>query len=748
MDDARRNMIGMPTGIRPGWRYAPTLRRLIEAPMPSFTLRRFAPVLLCAVMGTVWAQPAQPASGDNPLFTLSPLPLQYPPFDKVRDEHFAPALDKGMAEHLAEVQAIADNPAAPTFDNTIVAMERAGRLLGRTTTLLFSLLGVDANPARQQLQTDYAAKLAAHRDAIQLNPKLFARIEALYAARDTAAPNAEGRRLIERYRLDMVRSGARLDDAQKTRMKALNAELATLGARFNKAVLAEVNDSALIVDSAEELAGLTPGQITAAAEAAKKRGLEGKYLIALLNTTIQPFQTELQNRALRERLHVASVARGSRGNANDTTGIIARVATLRQERAALLGYPTHAAYVLEEETAKSTETVNALLHKLAPAAVAAAKQEAAELQALIDKDQAAKKQASFKLQAWDWSYYADKLRAEKYGFDENQLKPYLEITSVLERGVFYAANQLYGISFKRRTDLPVYQSDVRVYDVFDTNGKQLAIFLADLYARPAKRGGAWMNAYVGQNPLEGTSPVVANHLNIPKPPAGEPTLLTWDEVNTMFHEFGHALHGMFNTGKYPSLGRVPRDFVEYPSQVNEVWAYWPTVLANYARHYQSGEPMPAALLDKVSRAKRFNQGYMTTSYLSSAILDQRWHQLRAGEVPAAADAMAFEAKVLKEEGVDFPPVPPRYRTPYFSHIMGGYSAGYYAYIWSEVLDSNTVEWVMANGGLKRANGDLLRAKLLARGGSEDAMDLFRNLVGHEPRIEPLLERRGLVVQKP
>ena len=710
---------------------------------------RFAPLILSALLATglAGAQTSTQTDG-NPLFTASPLPLQYPPFDKVRDEHFAPALDRGMAEQLAEIQVIADNPAAPTFDNTILAWERSGRLLSRTTTLLFSLIGADVNPARQQVQSDYAAKLAEQRDAVLLNPKLFARIEALYAQRDKAAPNAEAKRLIERYHRDMVRAGAQLNDEQKTRMRAINGELATLTARFNKAVLAEVNDSAVVVDSAEELAGLTPAQIAATADAAKKRGLDGKYAIALLNTTIQPYETDLQNRALRERLHRASVDRGARGNEFDTRGVVSRVLALRQERAALLGYPTPAAYVLEEETAKTPATVNALLRQLAPAAVASAHQEAAELQKLIDSDQAARQQPTFALQPWDWSYYAEKLRAAKYGFDESQLKPYLEITSVLERGVFYAAHQLYGVSFKRRTDLPVYRDDVRVYDVFDTNGKQLAIFIADLYARPSKRGGAWMNAYVSQNPLEGTQPVVANHLNIPKPPAGEPTLLTWDEVNTMFHEFGHALHGMFNKGRYPSLGRVPRDFVEYPSQVNEVWADYPSVLANYARHYQTGAPMPRELLDKVARAKRFNQGYATVSYLSAAILDQRLHQLGAGQIPSAEKLMDFEAQVLKEEGVDFGPVPPRYRTPYFSHIMGGYSAGYYAYIWSEVLDADTVEWLKAHGGLKRANGDQLRAKLLSRGGSEDAMVLFRNLVGHEPDIKPPLERRGLVVQKP
>lgn len=706
---------------------------------------RFAPLLLSALLATGLAG-AQTA--DNPLLNVSPLPLRYPQFDKLRDEHFTPALDQGMAEQLAEIQAIADNPAAPTFENTILAWEKSGRLLARANTLLSSLSGADTNPTRQQLQSDYAARLAAQRDAVLLNPRLFARVEALYAARDEAAPDAEARRLIERYRRDMVRAGAQLNDEQKARMKAINAELATLGARFSKTVLAEVNESAVVVDRAEELAGLSPAQIAAAADAAKKRGLEGKYLLTLLNTTIQPLETELQNRALRERLHQASVARGSRGNANDTTALVARVLTLRQERAALLGHATPADFVLEDETAKTPAAATALLRQLAPAAVASARQEAAELQKLIDADQAAKGQPSFTLQPWDWSYYAEKLRAAKYGFDEAQLKPYLEITSVLERGVFFAAEKLYGIRFKRRTDLPVYRDDVRVYDVFDDNGKQLAIFLADLYARPSKRGGAWMNAYVGQNPLEGTSPVVANHLNIPKPPAGEPTLLTWDEVETLFHEFGHALHGMFNRGRYPGLARVPRDFVEYPSQVNEVWADWPSVLASYARHHQTGAPMPRELLDKVSRAKRFNQGYKTLSYLGSALLDQRLHQLGAGQIPAADGIMAFEARVLKEEGVDFAPVPPRYRTPYFSHIMGGYSAGYYAYIWSEVLDANTVDWLKARGGLTRANGDLLRARLLSRGGSEDAMVLFRNLVGHEPRIEPLLQRRGLVMQKP
>ncbi len=691
---------------------------------------------------------AQPAT-DNPLLKPSTLPLQYPAFDKIADTHFGPALDAGMVEQLAEVEAIANNPAAATFQNTIVALEKSGKTLGRASTVLFSLLGADTNPARQKLQADYAAKLSAHRDAISLNAKLFARIQALNAQRDKLGLDAESVRLIERYQRNFVRAGAQLDEAQKTRIKAINSEMATLSTRFNQNVLAEVNDSALVVDKAEQLDGLTPDQIAGAAAAAKARKLEGKYVIALLNTTGQPYLNQLTDRALRERLYKASVARGSRGNSFDNTAIVARVALLRAERAALLGYATHADYVLQDETAKTPQAVNDMLGKLAPAAVASAKREAAELQALIDKEQAAKKQPTFKLEAWDWSLYSERLRAAKYGFDESQLKPYLEMKTVLEQGVFYAAGQLYGLKFKQRADLPVYHPSVTVYDVYNADGSQLAIFIADMYSRPSKRGGAWMNAYVQQNKLLGTLPVVANHLNIPPPAAGQPTLLTWDEVNTMFHEFGHALHGMFSNVMFPSFSgtSVPRDFVEYPSQVNEMWASWPSVLANYARHHKTGEPMPQALLDKVAAAKKFNQGYATTEYLAAALLDQRWHQLKAADVPAADQVMAFEAKALKEAGVDFAPVPPRYRTPYFSHIMGGYSAGYYAYIWSEVLDANTVAWFNANGGLKRENGDKFRATLLSRGGAEDAIQMFVKLTGHTPQIEPLLVKRGLVTAK-
>ncbi|SEK87009.1 peptidyl-dipeptidase Dcp [Roseateles sp. YR242] len=708
-----------------------------------------------AITAPVLAQttPTQAASSAvtaNALIAPSPLPLQYPPFDKIRDEDIGPALEQGMAEQLKEVQAIAGNPQPATFDNTIVALERSGRTLARANSLLGNLLGADANPARLKLQGDFAARMAAHRDAVALNPQLFARVESLWQRRTSLGLGAQEQRLIERHYNSLVRAGAKLDDAGKARMKAINAEMATLGARFNQNVLAEVNDSAVVVDKVEDLAGLSDEQIATAATAAKTRGLEGKYVIALLNTTGQPVLSELENRALRERIYKTSIARGSRGNEFDNTALVSRVVTLRAERARLLGFATHADFVLSDETARNQQAVNGMLRQLAPAAVAAARREGDDLQAMIDREQAAKHQPSFKLAAWDWSFYSEKVRAAKYGFDESQLKPYLEMKNVLENGVFYAAGQLYGVTFKERKDLPVYHKDVLVYDVFNADGSQLAIFIADMYARPSKRGGAWMNAYVDQSGLFNQKPVVANHLNIPKPADGKPTLLTWDEVNTMFHEFGHALHGMFSNVKYPSMAgtRVPRDFVEYPSQVNEMWSTWPSVLANYAKHYKTGQPMPRELLDKVLAARQFNQGFATTEYLSAAMLDQRWHQLPLEQVPAAKGVMDFEAKVLREEGFDYAAVPPRYRTPYFSHIMGGYAAGYYAYIWSEVLDANTVEWFKANGGLKRDLGDMFRARLLSQGGSQDALTLFRSVVGHEPEIEPLLQRRGLVIEKP
>jgi peptidyl-dipeptidase Dcp len=704
--------------------------------------------LLLATSGTTMLSPLHAAEGTtlpagNPFAAPSPLPFNYPQFDRIRDTDFAPAFDAGMAAEMAEVRRIADNAAAPTFDNTLVALEKAGQLLRRARTAFDNLVSADTNDARNQLRKDYAPRFAAHADAIHLDAKLFARIDALFAKRATLGLDAEGLRLLERYHADYVHAGAKLSEADKQKLKAFNAELATLTSQFSQNVLDEVNAAAVVVDDVRQLDGLTAAQVATASDEAKNRGFAGKYVLTLLNTTGQPLESQLVNRTLRQRLHEASITRGSRGGKFDNTALVSRIVKLRAERAALLGFATHADYKLEDQTARTPSAVNDMLRRLAPPAVGNARREAAELQKVIDREG-----GGFQLAAWDWEFYSEKLRAEKFAFDEAQLKPYLELWNVVENGVFYAANQLYGLTFRRRTDLPVYQPDVRVYDVTDADGKLLAIFIADMYARKSKNGGAWMNEYVSQSKLMGTRPVVANHLNIPKPPAGEPTLLTWDEVITSFHEFGHALHGMLSSVNYPYFAgtNVPRDFVEYPSQFNEMWADWPTILKHYAKHHETGAPMPQDMLDKVIAASKFNQGFATTEYLAAAMMDQRWHQLPSSALPDAAGVMAFEQKALAADGVDFAPVPPRYHTPYFRHVFAdvdGYDAGYYAYIWSEVLDADTRDWFRKNGGATRANGRRFREMLLSRGGSVEAMELYRKFTGHEPRIEPLLEKRGL-----
>jgi peptidyl-dipeptidase Dcp len=684
---------------------------------------------------------ASPAALDasNPFAKVSTLPFHYPAFDKIKDEHFKPAFEAGMREHLKEVAAIANSKAAPTFENTIVAMERAGQLLARVSTTFSNLQSANTNDRLDAIDREMSPKLAAHADAIYLNDKLWQRVQSLYDKRDALKLDAESKHLLERYRRDFVRAGAKLSSADKEKLKAYNGEIASLQSTFAQNVLKEANASALVVDTRAELAGLLDPEIDAAAAEAKKRGQDGKFVIALANTTGQPLLSSLTNRGTRERLMAASLARGSHGGEFDSRALVQRLARLRAEKATLLGYPNFAAYSLEVETAKTPEAVNKLLGELATPAVNNAKKEALEIQKVIDAEK-----GGFQVAAQDWAFYTDKVRQAKYAFDESQLKPYFELNNVVQNGVFFAANKEFGISFKERTDLPVYDPDVRVFDVFDANGKQLAIFIMDYYARPNKQGGAWMNEYVTQSALLGNHPVVANHLNIPKPPAGQPTLLTYDEVRTAFHEFGHALHGMFSNVKYPTFGgaNTPRDFVEYPSQVNEMWATWPEVLANYAKHYQTGAPMPKELLDKVQASKKFNMGYITTEYLAASLLDQRWHQLAPSQIPS--DVLGFEAAALKDAGVDFAPVPPRYRTTYFSHSFSlGYSAGYYAYLWSEKLDADTVEWFKENGGLNRKNGDHFRQTLLSRGGSADAMDLFHNFRGRDAKIEPLLERRGL-----
>jgi peptidyl-dipeptidase Dcp len=710
----------------------------------SIFLSLILPSTLClgaTLAGAGPHPPDKPMTDENPLLTESPLPFRFPRFDAIKTEHFAPAFGQGMAEHLAEIAAIAQSGEKPTFENTVVAMEKAGMLLARANRVFSALNAANTNPEMQKLQREMAPRLAAHTDAITLDPALFARVAALYEKRDELSLDPESKRLLWRYHRDFVRAGARLPEADKEKLKALNAELATLGATFSQNVLKEVAASPVLVDTRAELAGLTEAQIVAAADAAKAAGSEGKFLVRLTNTSGQPPLASLENRGLRERVMKASLARGSRGGEFDNRETVALIAKRRAERAVLLGYASHAAFQLEEQTAGSVEVVNKLLAQLGPPAVANARNEAAEMQKIVDTEG-----GGFAVASWDWAYYAEKVRKVRYAFDESQLRPYYELNRVLTDGVFYAAGRLYGLTFKERKDLPVYEPSVRVFDVFERDGSPLALFVADFYARPNKNGGAWANAYVPQSGLLGTKPVIANHLNVPAPPKGEPTLLTHEEVRTMFHEFGHALHGMFSSVRYPRFAgtSVPRDFVEYPSQVNEMWVSWPEVVRNYARHYQTGAPIPQELLDKVAAAEKFNQGFSTTELVAANVIDQAWYQRRPEELPGADGVLAFEAKALTDHGVDFPPVPPRYRSTYYSHVFSGaYSAGYYSYFWSEVLDAASVEWMKAHGGLTPENGDRFRATLLSRGGSDDAMTLFRNFTGGDPSIQPFLVRRGL-----
>ncbi|MFT5642786.1 MAG: peptidyl-dipeptidase Dcp [Janthinobacterium sp.] len=719
-------------------------RHLISAIAASLLLTLLAlPTLHAATMN----------DATNPFFSPSALPFELPPFDLIRDAHYTPAYELGMQRQRAEVDAIADNRAPATFDNTIVALERSGQLLLRVDKTFSNMTAANTSAALQAIERDMAPRLAAHSDLIMLNDTLYLRVQTLFDKKGELGLDAQSLRLLERYQLDLVRAGARLSGADKARLKVLNAQLAVLETAFSQNLLSETNASALVVASRAELDGMTQDAIASAAAAASERGLDGQFVLALENTSGQAPLAVLKQRAVRERLMAAALARGARGGAFDNRQSVLTLVRLRAERAVLLGYANHAAYVLEDQTAKTTRAVNSLLFELAMPAVQNARREAQAIQDVIDAEKNAGEPAAEKgrvatgecqLAAHDWAFYAEKVRATRFNFDEDLLKAYFELNSVLVNGVFFAATRLYGITFKERGDLPVYHPDVRVFDVFDADGKPLALFLADFYARGNKRGGAWMNEYVSQSKLLGKRPVIANHLNVPKPPAGAPTLLSVDEVTTLFHEFGHALHGMFSDVQYPRFSgtRVPLDFVEYPSQVNEMWAIWPEVLQNYARHYQSGAAMPPDLLDKVTQAKQFNQGFMLTEYLAAAVLDQQYHQLTPDQVPLEVEG--FEMSVLKQAGLDFAPVPPRYRSAYFSHsFSGGYAAGYYAYLWSEKLDADTVEWFKQSGGLTRKNGDWFRQQLLARGGSADALQLFRNFRGHDASIDALLVRRGL-----
>jgi peptidyl-dipeptidase Dcp len=680
---------------------------------------------------------------ENPLLAESDLPLGMPRFDLIMDEHFGPAHERGMAEHRAEIRRIADQPEAATFENTIVALERSGRALHRTRAVFGNLTAAHTNDVLEALRTELAPKLAAHYDAILLDSALFRRIEAVHAERDALGLDAESLRLVERYRQDFVRAGALLSDADKQRLKEINAELAELATKYSQNVRNEVNAAAIVVDTREELAGLPDAEIAAAGRAAESRGLDGKYLIPLMNTTVQPVLAELENRALRRRIFEASVARGSQGGDFDNRAVASRMLRLRAVRARMLGYASHAAYAVADETARTPDAVNQRLAELTPPAIRNARREADTLQKMIDAEG-----GGFRLEPWDWAYYTEKARRAEYDFDEAELRPYLEMDTVLERGVFFAANRLFGLTFRERTDLPTYHPSVRVFEVHDTDGSLLALFLADLYARPSKRGGAWESTYVSQSRLLGDKVVVANHLNVAEPNEGDPTLLTFEEVNTLFHEFGHALHAMLSDVTYPRFSgtSVPRDFVEFPSQVNEMWATWPEVLASFAVHHETGEPMPRELVDKVTAMESFNQGFKTSEYLEAALVDQALHRRGPEEVPDADGIMGFEADALAAAGAAFPPVPPRYRVPYFSHIFSSYSAAYYSYIWAEVLDADGVEWFRENGGLQRRNGDHYRETVLSKGGSRDEMALYRAFRGRDPSVQPLLVRRGLAVR--
>ena len=693
---------------------------------------------------------AAPAADAGPFAAPSTLPYHYPEFDRIKDADYRPAFVAGMAEQRKEVDAIAHNPEAPTFENTIVALEKSGQVLARVNSVFGNLSASNTNDEIQKIELEMAPKLAAHSDAIFLDPALFARVQQLYDKRDGLGLDPESKYLVERYHTQFVRAGAQLPAADKEKLKKMNEEVSSLTTQFQQNLLKATNDAAVVVDNKADLAGLSDDEIGACAQAAKSRKLDGKYVIAIKNTTTQPFLAQLQNRALRERLYKASITRGI-GGQYDNTGLIARIVRLRAERAALLGYPNHAAYVLADETAGTVAAVNKMQSDLAPAAEANARKEAAAMQKIIDADAKAAGTKPFKLEPWDWQYYSEKVRKAEFAYDEAEAKPYFEMNRVMQDGVFYAANKLYGLTFKERTDLPKYNPDTRVFEVFNEDGSSLAIFIADYYARDNKQGGAWMNEYVSQSRLFGYKPVVVNNLNIPKPPAGQPTLLTFDEVTTMFHEFGHGVHGMFSNVEYPLFAgtAVPRDFVEFPSQYNEMWASDPGVFAHYARHYQTGAAMPKPLLDKVlASSKLFNQGFATTEYLAASLVDQAWHQIPAKMAPDAKGVPAFEAAALKKAGVDWYAVPPRYHSAYFAHIfVNSYSAGYYAYLWSDVLAQDTADWMRKHGGLERANGDYLRAKILSRGRSADPIALFKDFYGKDPDVGPLLESRGLTLPK-
>ena len=693
-------------------------------------------------LGTV-GTPATGADGkfgpSNPFYAPSTLPFHAPPFDKIKDEDYQPAIEAGMAEELSEIRAIADNPAAPTYENTLVAMEKTGRLLQRALAAFGAMTAANTNPALQKVQADEAPKLAAHQDAISLNEKLFARVAAVYKQRESLKLDPESQRQLQVTYDNFVRSGANLSDADKTELKKLNEQIATLSNDFSTKLLEATKDGAFATTDKSALDGLSDSQIAAAAQAAQGRKQEG-YVLALQNTTQQPQLGSLSVRATRQAFFEKSWNRAERGDASDTRDIVSHLAQLRARRAQLLGYPNHAAWKLGDQMAKTPESALKFMDALVPGATAKAAREAKDIQDVIDAQK-----GGFQLEPSDWNFYSEQVRKAKYDLNDAEVKPYFELNNVLENGVFYAAHELYGLSFKERKDIPVYQADVRVFEVSDADGKPLALFYCDYFKRDNKNGGAWMDVFVNQSKLLGMLPVVYNVANLPKPAPGEPALISFTDVTTMFHEFGHALHGMFANTKYPSLSgtATARDFVEFPSQFNEHWALYPAVFNHYAKHYKTHEPMPATLVAKIRKAATFNQGYMLTELVAAAELDMQWHTLPASAPLQQPDA--FEKQALEKTHLLISAVPPRYRSSYFSHIWAlDYSAGYYAYLWAEMLDHDAYQWFEDHGGLTRANGDRFRQMVLSRGNTEDLAKMYASWRGKEPSVEPMLKYRGLL----
>ena len=670
----------------------------------------------------------------NPFFTASALPFGLPPFAQISDEHYRPGFDKGFTEQIAEIDRIVANDEPATFENTFLPLERSGQVLHRVASVFYNKSSADSTEFTNELEEEIAPLYAAHSDAIRLNAALFARIDAVFARLDELGLDAESRYLVERYHAEFTIAGAGLDDDDKQTLREYNSRLSSLTTRFEKNLLADSNDLAVVIDDVADLDGLDAGEVSAAAQAASDRGLEGRYLVTLVLPTGHPYLASLTDRSVRQRIMTASRARGARDNEFDNRDLVLEITRLRAERARLLGFDSHAAYVTADETAKTPEAVVDMLGALAPIAARNARAEQAQLQKL----------AADPIESWDWAFYSEKVRKATYDVDTAAMRPYFEAERALHDGVFFAATKLYGITFEERTDLVAYHPDARVFEVTGDDGAPIGLYVYDLYTRDSKRGGAWMNPLISQSSLLETPTVVVNNLNVPKPAPGSPTLLSYDELNTLFHEFGHALHGLFARVTYPKFAgtNVFRDFVEFPSQVNEMWMLWPEVLANYAVHHETGEPMPQELVDKLQASSSFNEGFETSSYLAAALLDQAWHAISDDE--EVTDVAAFESAALANIGLDNPAVPTRYSSTYFAHTFsGGYDAGYYSYIWSEVLDADTVEWFKANGGLTRANGDRFRTLLLGVGGSKDPLEAFRQFRGRDAELGPLLKRRGL-----